>query len=188
LLQARVARASFDSMGCLHSGQWSGLFGDVTEHHRLLHGARRVTSCRCSRIAMQPETLARGSRHGTRRQRLADKITSPSNSPICETPSQNQTERRIYEFNCYQSCFQQVRPPCLLVSGERRRAILQHSVRRFRAARNNASARGELRLQSRRLRYGCVNGLNPYLWSSSRRQVAIGGDLPLPFLRHYQRG
>jgi hypothetical protein len=82
LLQARVARASFDSMGCLHSGQWSGLFGDVTEHHRLLHGARRVTSCRSSSIAMQPETLARGSPHGTGRQRLADKITAPSNSPI----------------------------------------------------------------------------------------------------------
>jgi hypothetical protein len=82
LLQARVARASFDSMGCLHSGQWSGLFGDVTEHHRLLHGARRVTSCRSSRIAMQPETLARGSRHGVGRQRLGDKITAPSNSPI----------------------------------------------------------------------------------------------------------
>ena len=82
MLQARVARASFDSMGCLHSGQWSGLFGDVTEHHRLLHGARRVTSCRSSRIAMQPETLARGSPHGTGGQRLADKITAPSNSPI----------------------------------------------------------------------------------------------------------
>jgi hypothetical protein len=82
LLQARVARASFDSMGCLHSGQWSGLFGDVTEHHRLLRAARRVTSCRSSSIAMQPETLARGSPHGTGRQRLADKITAPSNSPI----------------------------------------------------------------------------------------------------------
>jgi hypothetical protein len=157
LLQARVARASFDSMGCLHSGQWSGLFGDVTEHHRLLHGARRVTSCRSSRIAMQPETLARGSRHGTRRQRLADKITSPSNSPISKLHLKSKPRGEFNEFNCYQSCFQQVRPPCLLVSGERRRAILQHSVRRFRAARNNASARGELRLQSRRLRYSCVN-------------------------------
>jgi len=185
LLQARVARASFDSMGCLHSGQWSGLFGDVTEHHRLLHGARRVTSCRSSSIAMQPETLARGSPHDTRLAETCWQDYRSEQLADFETPSQNQTERRIYEFNCYQSCFQQVRPPRLLVSGERRRAILQHSVRRFRAARNNASARGELRLQSRRLRFSCINGVNPELGSSSQRQVVTKSDLPLLFLPNY---